>query len=145
ALALEPANADALTNRGAALLRLGRYDDALRDLRAAVAMRPDDVTVQFNLGRGLVLLNRLEEAIASYDRALALKPGDPKTLWAKGVAQLLAGDFGNGWVNYDWRWREPSFGNSAPRDFGPRYTGAESLTGRTLFIHAEQGFGDTLQ
>ncbi len=144
-LAEMPHHADALTNRGSALLKLGQYDTAMIDLEAAAAAHPAYATAHFNLARGYAVLSRVDDALASYDRALVLSPGDAKTLWAKGVVQLLGGDFAEGWVNYNSRWQAPSFGNSAPRDFGVRYTGAEPLSGRTLFVHAEQGFGDTIQ
>ncbi len=145
ALALAPGFAEALSNRGTARLRLGQVEAAMSDLRAAVAMRPDLSVAHFNLGRAFAAQNMLGVAIACYDHALTLSPGDAKVLWAKGVAEILAGDYAAGWANYRWRWQAPGFGQGA-RDFGvPRYTGAEPLTGRTLFVHAEQGFGDTIQ
>ena len=145
ALAMRPDYADALTNRGNALLALDRIDAALADLRRTVVVRPDFAIGHFNLGRALAATNRIDETIACYDRVLALKPGDAEATWAKGTVQLLAGDYANGWVNYDSRWQSASFPDG-PRNFGtPRWTGAGPLAGRTIFVHAEQGFGDTIQ
>ena len=146
ALAEAPADPNALTNRGSTLMQLGRHEEAMADLRAAVAADPASVTAHFNLGRAYSMQSDNDRAVACYDQVLALEPGNAKALWAKGVAQLAGGDFAGGWKNYNARWRAPGFGNGAPRDFGkPRYTGAETLAGRTLFVHAEQGFGDTIQ
>jgi hypothetical protein len=67
-----------------------------------------------------------------------------------GIAQLAAGDFDQGWMNYEARWSAARF-TSPKRAFpAPRWRG-ESLgpgaggAARRLLIHAEQGFGDTLQ
>jgi hypothetical protein len=49
-----------------------------------------------------------------------------------------------GWEEYEWRWRTPRM-SAARRDFiQPQWQG-EAGEGRRLLIHAEQGFGDTLQ
>ena len=138
------ATSEHLSDRGNALVREGRIDEALAALQAAVAARPDFAIGHFNLARAFAAINRITEALAHYDRVLALKPGDPEALWAKGTVQILAGDYLQGWSNYRNRWQAPGFGDR--RDFGtPRWSGAEPLQDRTLFIHAEQGFGDTIQ
>ena len=62
----------------------------------------------------------------------------------KNLAQLrlLVEDFEAGWPEYEWRWRT---GEMPPPEFSqPRWVG-ESLSGKTVLLHAEQGFGDTLQ
>lgn len=145
ALAADPQFPEALTNRGTVFLRMGRYREALDSASAAVLARPDFAIGHFNLGRTFAAMNRVEDAIASYDRVLMLKPGDAEALWAKGTVQILAGNFREGWSNYDARWRTPSFAHP-PRDFGtPKWTGTEPLAGKTIFVHGEQGFGDTIQ
>src|SRR5208282_4724194 len=54
---------------------------------------------------------------------------------------LVQGDFVQGWREYEWRWRKPGFARPAlPR---PLWDGSP-LAGRTLFLYAEQGLGDTL-
>jgi hypothetical protein len=56
----------------------------------------------------------------------------------------LAGDFTRGFVEYEWRKRHDRF----RRDFidlpGPVWSG-DDPAGRTILVHAEQGFGDTIQ
>jgi hypothetical protein len=58
---------------------------------------------------------------------------------------LLTGDFERGWKEYEWRW-QTAYMETEQRAFAqPRWTGAEDISGKTIFIYAEQGFGDTLQ
>jgi hypothetical protein len=55
------------------------------------------------------------------------------------------GQFAEGWRGFEWRWQQASWAPQR-RVFGqPLWLGKEPLAGRTILLHAEQGFGDTLQ
>ncbi len=56
---------------------------------------------------------------------------------------MLSGDFATGWDEYEWRWKRTSAPSYGPFS-QPAWEG-ESLGGRTLLLHCEQGFGDSLQ
>jgi tetratricopeptide (TPR) repeat protein len=71
----ENARQIATGNLAAALLRVGRPDEALVPAREAVELTPDNAELRFNLGRALELLGRREEAAAEYQRILARHPG----------------------------------------------------------------------
>src|SRR5262249_52287594 len=58
--------------------------------------------------------------------------------------RLGLGDFAAGWPLYEAR-LELAPANRLPAPALPRFTGAEPLAGRTLYVYAEQGLGDTLQ
>jgi len=58
---------------------------------------------------------------------------------------LLRGDFGRGWQEYEWRWKIKSAVSVARKLPQPLWLGQESLRRKTILLHAEQGFGDTLQ
>jgi hypothetical protein len=65
--------------------------------------------------------------------------------WEAGLLALLGGDFAAGWQGYEWRFKVGEVA-SAPRDFPqPQWRGDVPLAGRTILLHAEQGFGDTIQ
>lgn len=69
----------ALSNKSAALLRLGRFDDALTAADAALAADENQATAHSNRGSALFGLGRNEEALAAFDQALALRPGHAVT------------------------------------------------------------------
>jgi tetratricopeptide (TPR) repeat protein len=145
ALALRPDNADALNNRGNTLDALDRPEEALASIDRALVLRPDFAMAWSNRGVILRHTNRLDEALQSADRALALQPGDPDAHWNRGLTLLMQGDFRSGWAEYEWRLRVPSLGHG-PRPYAqPRWRGDEPLTGKTIFVYAEQGLGDTIQ
>jgi hypothetical protein len=55
------------------------------------------------------------------------------------------GDFDRGWKEYEWRWKSVQLANSQRNFAQPLWLGKESLTGKTILLHSEQGLGDTLQ
>jgi hypothetical protein len=57
----------------------------------------------------------------------------------------LTGDFKGGFEVYERRWDADQH-RAFRRDFAlPLWTGAEDVAGKTVLLHAEQGFGDTIQ
>jgi predicted O-linked N-acetylglucosamine transferase (SPINDLY family) len=74
------------TDRGTALLGLGRIADALGSYDRALAIKPDHVDALYNRGNALLALRRFEEALASYDQALAHQPKAVSALVNRGNA-----------------------------------------------------------
>lgn len=144
ALAIRPDYAEAHNNRGWLLHRLNRHDEALAAYDRALAIRPDYADASNNRGLALHEVHRHAEALASYARTLAIRPDFAEARFNQSLTQLCVGDLRSGWPNYEWRWKTKK--STAPwRDFRePLWLGGESLEGRTILLHAEQGFGDTL-
>jgi tetratricopeptide (TPR) repeat protein len=145
AAALAPGDAALWSNRGSILHALNRLEDALASYDKAVELEPGFAEAWSNRGNVLRDLGRIDAALASHGRAQALKPDYAGAHWNEALCRLLAGDYAEGWKKHEWRWkREPL--KSQRRDFAaPRWTGAEDLAGKTILLHAEQGFGDTIQ
>src|SRR5581483_5313955 len=95
-----------------------------------------------NLGVSLARLHRLDEALASYDQALSLRADYPDSHHSRGLLLLLQGDLQRGWPEYEWRWRLAGY---PARPFPAPLWDGTPLQGRTILLHAEQGFGDTIQ
>jgi tetratricopeptide (TPR) repeat protein len=145
ALAVQPEYADALNNRGNALQELNRSDEALASYDRALAVRPDYADALNNRGLALKELKRFDEALASYDRALAVKPDYVEAHWNEALARLLIADFEGGWAKYEWRWKNESLGPLKRNFPQPLWLGADAIDGKTILLHSEQGFGDTIQ
>lgn len=145
ALALQPDHADALNSRGTTLHELKRLDDALASYDRALAVRPDHAGALNNRGVALFELRRLDEALVSYDCALALQPDNAELHFNKSMIQLLKGDYAAGWREYEWR-RKGTGLEPFRRDFAaPSWLGKTEIADKTILLHSEQGFGDTLQ
>ncbi len=146
ALALRPDHAEALNNRGNTLHELKRFDEALASCGRALALQPDHAEALYNRGVMLHELMRLDEALACYDRALAVRPDYADAHFNKSVVQLVKGDFAAGWQEYEWRHRKHEYFTVSKRDFAqPLWLGQTALAGKTILLHSEQGFGDTIQ
>jgi tetratricopeptide (TPR) repeat protein len=145
ALAARPDYAEALVNRGATLGHLRRFDAALESYDRALSVRPDYAEALINRGIALVDLKRFEAALDSYDRAIELQPGNADAHFLRGLCRLVTGDFARGWLGYEWR-RQAPVARLTPRDCGkPPWRGDGNIAGRTILLHGEQGFGDSIQ
>jgi tetratricopeptide (TPR) repeat protein len=142
ALTLKPDLTEAHNNRGNALLNLNRPEEALADYESAIAHKPFAFAL-VNRGSALHYLGRIEEALDSFDRAIALQPEFPEAHWNKALLCLAIGDFEQGWPAYEWRWRGAT--ELTPRGFTQPQWRGEDLNGKTILLHAEQGFGDSIQ
>lgn len=145
ALAQNSRFAEAWTNRSSVLQDLHRYDEAMTSLDRAMEIRPEHATNWFNRGNVYYELGRTDAALAAYDRAIELDADYADVHFARGSLYLLQGDFARGWAEYEWRLRDPSLARHYRPFVQPLWRGSESLNGKTILIHAEQGFGDTLQ
>ena len=145
ALAIRPDHAEALSNRGAALHDLNRPEEALASYDRALAIRPDYPEAFNNRGVALHELRRPEEAIASFEQALALRPDYAEAHFGRSLVLLLRGEYAEGWREFEWRWKGGTAEKMRPRDFAEPQWQGEDVSGKTLLLHAEQGFGDTLQ
>ncbi len=144
ALALSPQHPVAHFNRGVVLIKLRRYAEAASANARAIAAAPDYVTAWLNRGMALAQLRQFEEAIACYGEVLARRKDSADALFNRALALLTIGDYRAGFVDYEWRWRRT--GVSAPKSRGRRlWLGDTPLNGKTILLHAEQGFGDTIQ
>jgi tetratricopeptide (TPR) repeat protein len=146
ALRQKPALHDIQNNLALALRALSRLEEAEPWFRQAAAREPGDPILRANHASLLKDLGRLEAAEAEYRAALKMAPaGGPVHAMLQynlGILLLLAGRLAEGWEGYEHRF---AAGAVPPRPYSqPRWNG-ENLDGRSLLIHAEQGFGDTIQ
>jgi tetratricopeptide (TPR) repeat protein len=143
ALSLDPNLVTAMSNRAAALSRLGRYGEALESVDRAIALQPGLAQAHINRGNFLADLKRPEEALASFERAITLRPHSADAQFGKATMLLLTGQFEEAWPPYEWRKKRVNEAFNAQGR--PAWTGAEDITGKTVFVEAEQGYGDTIQ
>jgi hypothetical protein len=144
ALADAPDHLDALGNRGNALLKLNRPEEAIAAYDAALTIAPDNAQLLTNRAVALRRLDRPHEAATSARRARLNRPDFAQARFVESVALLTLGDFAAGWRGYEARW-DVGFLAAQRRTFpAPQWRG-EPLDGKTILLHAEQGFGDTIQ
>jgi tetratricopeptide (TPR) repeat protein len=143
-LALYPHVGPAHHNRGNALLEMGRWEEAIRSYRTALRLMPSFAEGYVTIATALQALGKTYEAMASCHRALTIDPECAEAHWNLALALLLVGEYGHGWEEFEWRWKKRGYTSKEKSFLQPKWAG-ESLSGRTILIHCEQGFGDAIQ
>lgn len=142
AIALRPDWWAAWANLGSALHAQQRYPEAITAYATALRGAPDNHNAWTNLGLALTETGRTAEAMPMHDMAVSLAPDDADIRVNRAHAWLAAGDLPRGFAEYEWRWRAPA---TRPHGVPGAAWSGEDPAGRTLLLHAEGGFGDTLQ
>jgi Tfp pilus assembly protein PilF len=145
ALAIVPEHVGALVNRGNALLRLNQPVEALASYDAAQAAMPGHPQILTNRGHALRKLDRPADALVAIEAALAAAPAFAEAHFEAAITHLVLGNFDAGWKAYEWRWKTAAFAHYRRPFQSPPWLGNEPVSGKTVLLHAEQGFGDTLQ
>jgi tetratricopeptide (TPR) repeat protein len=143
AIALSPTG-PACANRGLALNALGRIEEALESAERAIALSPGYAKAHYGRANYLTQLKRINEALESHDRAIALDPALTDAYLARSVCKLLAGNFAEGWAEYEGRWNAGDF-HSPRSDLPFPHWKGEDLQGRSILVYVEQGLGDMIQ
>ena len=125
--------------------RLGRAEQALASYEQALALSPVNAEAVNNRGNALSAMATSRRALAAFDAAAALDPQRADAVYNGAMARLALGDFARGWAQYEARWNVSQFLPQRRNFAAPLWLGAEPLDGKTILLHAEQGFGDTLQ
>jgi len=145
ALAVEASHFEALGNFGNAMLKLNRPQQALAAYDRALKIAPENAQLLTNRAVALRRLDRPHEAAMSAARALRARPDFAEARFVESVARLTLGDFSSGWRGYEARWAIQSLAPARRKFAAPQWRGREPLDGKSILLHAEQGFGDTIQ
>ncbi len=144
AIELKPDFAAAYTNLGTVFEKSDRLDEALAAHQRAIELQPNYADAHNNLSVTYRQLGRINDSITSARRAIALAPNHAEAHLNLAVALLVTGQFDEGWVEYEWRWKCKGF-QTRPSPFPqPTWDGSDPH-GKTILLHAEQGLGDTIQ
>ncbi len=141
---IEPTSAMVQNNLGTIYEAMDRLPEAANAYRRAVELDPRLAVACNNYINVVRQLNRWQEALDWADHALRADPNFLPARWNYGLLQLTLGDYANGWPNYERRFsgtdqRHP------PALTGRPWAPGDDLTGKTLLLYAEQGFGDGFQ
>jgi Glycosyltransferase family 9 (heptosyltransferase) len=116
------------------------HDPIIAKCQSDLAHDPNNVAALIDLTNSLVHLCRYEETIEVYERATAAGICHPFITASTGKALLGLGDYVRGWPLYD------AHREIIPqRNYDVAAWRGEPLGGKTILVHGEQGFGDTIQ
>lgn len=144
-IALGSENAEAHHNLGISLMQLRQHEAAIASIDRAIALKPGFADAHANRALALHEIRQHEAAIAGYSQAITLQPGLRIAHRNLSHLHLQLGDYEKGWEKFEWRLRGDGNKTSRRTFAQPLWLGGESLAGKTILLHSEQGLGDTLQ
>jgi len=137
--------ADAFYNRALAYRKTKNYLEAIANYTATIRLKPDHFQAYNNRGFAYRELGRFNDAIKDFIKSSKINGQFHEGYWNASLGLLAIGEYEKGWRLYEYRWSSASF-TSPRRNFpAPIWLGKESLNGKTILLHSEQGLGDTLQ
>lgn len=145
AITLKPDYAEAYLSQGIAFYKSNNLNQALLNYERALALKPDYAVALYNQALALSKLNRCSEASIANEKCIALNADYIDAYWNESINLMLMGDYKNAWAKHEWRWQTALMSKHQRHFSQPLWLGKESLAGKTILLHAEQGLGDTLQ
>ncbi|MGE0759445.1 MAG: tetratricopeptide repeat protein [Pirellulaceae bacterium] len=121
---------------------LGFWDHAVHHYRHALSAHPANTELLVGMGAALAHLSQFEDAKSYYHRALQISPSMAQAQFNLSMLELLQGEWQQGWQRYEMRWRTPEF---AGRSVNHRLWDGRPFPNQTVFLHCEQGFGESIQ
>ncbi len=149
AIALNENSALAYQKRGELFTRINRSEDAIIDYEKALSIDGDLSQYYYALAFACRTLGRLDEALEYYRLWGRLGAGKRNKQdqaiadFSESMIWLLKGHYQLGWQLYEGRWLAVS--SKHFRNFRQALWLGEDISDKHILLHAEQGFGDTLQ
>ncbi|MEI7295760.1 glycosyltransferase family 9 protein [Paraburkholderia tropica] len=141
---IDPAALAALERSAQNLLNAGRFDEAEALLAPSLASGTGPLRLWRLMAAALRPQGKLAGTRAIQEMLVANLPGDYPIRFDLAETLLLLGEFERGWREYRYRYSLAHTTQYERKVQMPRWEG-QRLTGKTLLIHDEQGYGDTFQ
>jgi tetratricopeptide (TPR) repeat protein len=143
AIELNPNDAGFYNTLSVALFACAREMESFEACKKALPLDPNLADTHANLGICYADQGDLGASVAAFEKAIKLSPNHANAHDGLGLSLLMAGQLQRGWREQEWRWKKTVFEKQRFPN-APHWTGGD-LTGRTLLLYVEQGYGDILQ
>jgi hypothetical protein len=121
-----------------------RLQDALNAGTQAVRLAPNNSDYLVNLSLVFTDLDERDRAIACLLRAIGINAEHADAHLALAQNLLAQGEFGPGWLEYEWRNLTEAGRGQLPKITSAPWNGMNIPSGRILLV-GDQGYGDTIQ
>ena len=142
-ITLNPADINNLKYLGAFHFRQGNFHEGYLCFHKMMEANPSDTVSQSNAAIMLHSNGQTAEAVDLLRQCLSTEPNDPEFNTSIGKMLMMLGRLEEGHKHYRWRWKSDAM-KHATRGFAAREWRGENVTGKTVLIYGEQGFGDSL-
>ena len=144
------ANRDLHYNLANALEECGEFERAIENYKKALRLDPQDTKLHVNLAEAYSHTGDMVNARRSFERALQINANLPEAKFGLAVLDLNEGNFQNGWIGYEERWKDEIFLNAERKQSQPYQpyisypNDKNELANKSILIVTEQGVGDAV-
>jgi len=143
-----PNHSGAYTNLGNVYNKLYEYKKAAKYHEKSIELEPTGYNAYSNVGTSYKNQGFTKKAIESYKKAIELKPDFENAHFDLSTVYLSIGDFINGLEEYEWRFKKDEMKSHIIKHkhifSKPMMKKGENIENKTLLVHSEQGFGDSI-
>ncbi len=147
ALRLDPNHIKARLELALILTKQKKYTEAKQHYYQTLKLQPNSADAHNSLASLLVNLEDFQTAEAHYRKALDIDANHPSAAPKLSLLLLQTGNWTQGWQYYESRYTTPHSEKEyvhMPNISTPMWQG-EDLSGKSILVFPEQGFGDELQ
>lgn len=149
AIELMPNHSGAYTNLGNVYNKIFDYKKASKLHEKSIELDPKGSNAYSNLGTSYKYLGQNKKAIDSYKKAIEIDPNFENAHFDLATMYLAQEDFSKGWAEYEWRFKKEEMISHMleHKDIYSQtmFVNDMDIEGKTLLLHSEQGFGDSIQ
>lgn len=139
-----PSNHYILSNLGNLFYLQHKYEDAIICHQRAIKIKSDSNIVYFNYANTLINAQQFDDAIKMYNKSIELNSNFTRAHVNLGTALLTKERFEEGFQEYEYRIHDDPFLVDLIKSEKPIWKG-EDISGKTIVVSCESGFGNTIQ
>jgi Tfp pilus assembly protein PilF len=141
ALELEPTSSSVMNNAANAYYDAGNILKSMELRKDLVKIEPENPEQYSSLGKCYRGIHQLDKARDILAQGIQKFPDFPELHIQMAFVLLAMGNYPDGFQSFNWRWQGDEI--NLPDYPFPQWKG-EALTGKTILVIPEQGFGDTV-
>jgi len=145
AINIDPKNPILFNSLGVLYSKLKQEKLAQEYFRKGIKINPKLEVLYFNLANSHNRRKEYKHALNFYNKAIEINSDYYDAYWNKSLLLLKLGNFEEGWELYNFRKLAPSAKNFVGDLEEVKWRKFDQLSGKSLLIRAEQGFGDSIQ
>lgn len=142
ALALDPDDPGKLNNLANGIVQQRRYAEGIAIYDKVLSSRPDDAGVHHNIGMAYYHLQEFAKAEVHLEKSVELRDNVAANRNDLAMTKLALGKLVEGLADFEVRWA--TLHKCNVWDSGVAEWKGEPLGGKSILIHHEQGFGDSI-
>ncbi len=143
-----PNHGGAYTNLGNVYNKIHEYKKAAKLHEKSIELDPKGSNAYSNVGTSYKYLGFTNKAIDAYKKAIELNPNFENAHFDLSTVYLAKENFEDGFKEYEWRFRKEEMRGHIIKYkhifSKPMLTKDIDIKGKTLLVHSEQGFGDSI-